>query len=179
MLEKKKVAIRRSTTKYNQSHTAFVENLNLILATGLFKIMVAQELNKKGKTSTAWVKHVNDTVDKLNNTVVRSTGKKPIDAIKMDKVIQNVKVYDAEEPLDMGARYRYLLKPGEEQGDEKRRAMDNIWSRDTVTIDTATQFTGNRMIYYLHGGPKRAFVREELLKVPEDTELPPDYVQIW
>jgi len=35
------------------------------------------------------------------------------------------------------------------------------------------------MIYYLHGGPKRAFVKEELMKVPEDTELPPDYVQIW
>ena len=28
-------------------------------------------------------------------------------------------------------------------------------------------------MYYLSGGPKRSFVREELQVVPEDTELPP------
>ena len=85
------VDIRRSTTKYNHSHTAFVENLNLLLATNLFKIMDAQELNQKGKTSNTWVRHVYDTIDKFNNTVVRSTGEKPIEAIEMDKVPQNVK----------------------------------------------------------------------------------------
>ena len=32
----------------------------------------------------------------------------------------------------------------------------------------------------LHGnGPKRAFVSEELILIPEDTELPPDYIQEW
>ena len=91
LLTKNKVEIRRATTKYNHSHTAFVENLNLLLATGLFKIMDAQELNQKGKTSTTWVKHVYETIDKFNNTVVRSTGEKPIDAIKMDKVPKMLK----------------------------------------------------------------------------------------
>ena len=119
LLEKKKVEIRRFTAKYNHSHTDFVENLNLLLATGLFKIMNAQELNQKGKTSTTWVKHVYETIDKFNNTVVRSTGEKPIDAIKIDKVTQNVKKYAEEEPLNMTAKYRYLLKPGEEHGDDK------------------------------------------------------------
>ena len=179
MLTKHGVNIRRSTTKYNHSHTAFVENLNLLLATRLFKIMDAQELNQKGKTSNTWVRYVYDTVDKFNNSVVRSTGEKPIEAIKMDKVPQNVKPYNDEELLDTTATYRYLLKPGEEHGDERRRATDNIWSRDTVTIDTVSRFPGNRALYYLHEGPKRAFVREELLKIPEDTELPPDYVQVW
>ena len=28
-------------------------------------------------------------------------------------------------------------------------------------------------------GPERAFVSEELMLIPEDTELPPDYVQTW
>ena len=97
----------------------------------------------------------------------------------MDKVTQNVEEYGDEELLDMSATYRYLLKPGEEHGDKKRGAADNIWSRDTVTIDTASKFSGNRTLYYLSEVPKRAFVREELLKVPEDTELPPDYVQVW
>ena len=38
---------------------------------------------------------------------------------------------------------------------------------------------GNRVMYYLADGPERAFVSEELLLIPEDTELPPDYVQEW
>ena len=32
-------------------------------------------------------------------------------------------------------------------------------------------------MYYLSGGPKRSFVREELQVVPEDTELPPKKVK--
>ena len=36
---------------------------------------------------------------------------------------------------------------------------------------------GNRVMYYLKDGPERAFVKEELMLIPEDTELPPDYVQ--
>ena len=35
------------------------------------------------------------------------------------------------------------------------------------------------MMYCLKGGPERAFVSEELMLIPEDTELPPDYVQNW
>ena len=33
--------------------------------------------------------------------------------------------------------------------------------------------------YYLKDGPKRSFVREELMLIPEETQLPPDYVQGW
>ena len=35
------------------------------------------------------------------------------------------------------------------------------------------------MMYYLADGPERAFVSEEFMLIPEDTELPPDYVQEW
>ena len=34
-------------------------------------------------------------------------------------------------------------------------------------------------MYYLTDGPERAFVSEELMLIPEDTELPPDYVHAW
>ena len=43
-------------------------------------------------------------------------------------------------------------------------------------------------MYYLRGagppgglldGPEKAFVSEELMLIPEDTELPPDYIQEW
>ena len=32
-------------------------------------------------------------------------------------------------------------------------------------------------MYYLTDGPERAFVSEELMMVPEDTQLPPDFVK--
>ena len=37
---------------------------------------------------------------------------------------------------------------------------------------------GNWVMYYLKG-PERAFVSEELMLIPEDTELPSDNVQNW
>ena len=45
----------------------------------------------------------------------------------------------------------------------------------------------NHVMYYfciagsedLLDGPERVFVSEELMLIPEDTELPPDYVQEW
>ena len=49
MLEKNEVKIRRVTTKYAHTHTAFVEALNKILAERLFKVQDAQELNDPEK----------------------------------------------------------------------------------------------------------------------------------
>ena len=45
MLKKHGVMIRRVTTKYKHTHTAFVKALNKILAEQLFKVQDAQELN--------------------------------------------------------------------------------------------------------------------------------------
>ena len=45
MLEKQEVKIRKVTTNYTHTHTAFVEALNKILAERLFKVQDAQELN--------------------------------------------------------------------------------------------------------------------------------------
>ena len=39
--------------------------------------------------------------------------------------------------------------------------------------------SGNCVMHYLSDGPERAFVSEELMSIPEDTELPPDYIQNW
>ena len=38
---------------------------------------------------------------------------------------------------------------------------------------------GQRVLYYLIDGPKRAFVREELMQIPEGTEMPPEWVEKW
>ena len=36
---------------------------------------------------------------------------------------------------------------------------------------------GNQVMYYLVDGPEKAFIKVELMLIPEDTELPPDYIQ--
>ena len=41
------------------------------------------------------------------------------------------------------------------------------------------QDPGNCVLYYLQDGPDRAFVREELMHVSEDTQVPPDWVSEW
>ena len=53
-------------------------------------------------------------------------------------------------------------------------AADFIWSKNTYR-----QEPGNRVLYYLQDGPDRAFVREELMHISEDTQVPPDCVSEW
>ena len=86
LLEKHNVEIRRATTKYKHTHTAFVEAFNKELAKLLFKPMDAQKLQDPEKVSTIWVKYLYKTVNKINNTVSPMIGMKPKDAIKLDTV---------------------------------------------------------------------------------------------
>ena len=51
LLEKHEVRIQHTTTKYNHTHTAFVEALNKTLAEQLFKVQDVQELNDPDKVS--------------------------------------------------------------------------------------------------------------------------------
>ena len=75
--------------------------------------------------------------------------------------------------------YRYLLQPGEEHDDQRRRATDRIWSKASYRLREITENPGNCVMYYLADGPERGFISEELMLIPENTELPPDYVQEW
>ena len=86
LLEKHNVDIRRATTKYKHTHTAFVEAFNKELAKLLFKPMDAQELQGPEKVSAIWVKYLNKIVNKMNNTLSPMIGMKPKDAIKLDNV---------------------------------------------------------------------------------------------
>ena len=180
MLENNEVKIRRVMTKYKHTHTAFVEALNKILAKRLFKVQDAQELNDPEKVSSRWVKHLYRLVDELNDTEAEMIGMKPKDAIKLKEVpLVNREAYPPEEVLPENGLYRYLLRPGEEHDDLQCRATDRIWSKASYRLRGITEIPGNRVMYYLAGGPERAFVSEKLMPIPEDTELPPDYVQEW
>ena len=51
--------------------------------------------------------------------------------------------------------------------------------KGNLQIAKIVEDAGNRVMYYLKDGPEQAFVSEELMLIPEDTELPPNYIQEW
>ena len=73
LLEKHNFDIRRATKNNKHTHTAFAEAFIKELAKLLFKTMDAQELQDPEKESTVWVKHLYETVNKMNNTVSLQT----------------------------------------------------------------------------------------------------------
>ena len=152
LLEKHNVEIRRATTKYKHTHTAFVEAFNKELAKLLFKPMDAQELQDPEKVSTIWVKNLNKTVNKMNNTVSSMIGMKPKDAIKLDTVPLD-KTYPKETVLPEDGLYRYLYQPGEQHRVQKRRATNLIWGKNKYQLDQMVQNPGDCVLYYLQDGP--------------------------
>ena len=107
-------------------------------------------------------------------------GMKPKDSIKLKEVpLVARESYPPEEVLPEDGLYQYILQPGEEHDDQRCRATDRIWSKASYRLSEIAENPGNHVMYYLLNGPKRAFVSEELMLIPEDTELPPDYAQEW
>jgi len=78
-----------------------------------------------------------------------------------------------EKILPSLVQVRYLYQPGElERG--VKRATDPIWSLKVYSIERSFSKPDQPVLYYLRDGPKRGFVREELLVVPPNTQLPPE-----
>ena len=136
--------------------------------------MDAQELQDHEKVSTIWVKNLN----KMNNAVLSMIGMRTKDAIKLDTIPVD-KTYPKETVLPEDGLYSYLYQSGEQHGDQKRWATDLIWSKNTFRLDRIVQGRGTRVLYYLQDGPDKAFVREELMHVSEDTQVPPDWLSEW
>ena len=153
--------------------------MNKTLSERLFKIQDAQELNNPKKDSKIWVKHLQNIIKKMNSEITAMIKIKPKDAIKLDHVELKVKEIQENDVLPEDGLYRYLYQAGELEGGQQRRATDMIWSWNTFRLDKIIQDKGERVLYYLRDGPKRSFVREELMLIPEETQLPPDYVQGW
>ena len=114
----------------------------------------------------------------LNDEVTRLTGKRPSVAIKEKAVASKPStpysrpVGEDEKKLPSNVKVRYLYQPGELEGGTKR-ATDPVWSLKVFTLEKTVDKPGEPVLYYLYDGPKRGFVREELLIVPPNTQLPP------
>ena len=129
-------------------------------------------MNDPEKVSSRWVKHLYGLVHELNDTETETIGMTPKNAIKLKEVpLVKQENYPPEEVLPEDGLYQYLLQPGEEHDDQQRRATDRIWSKASYRLREVVESHGNRVMYYLADGPERAFVLEELMLIPEDTEL--------
>ena len=137
--------------------------------------MDAQEFHDSEKVSTICVKNLNKIVNKINNTKSLMIGMRPKDTIKLDTVPLDKK-YPEETLLPEDGLYRYLYQTGEQHGDQKRRATDLIWNKNTYQLDQIVQEPGNHVLCYLQDRPNRAFVHEELMHISKDTQVPPDLV---
>ena len=177
-MEKHKTYIRRGRTEIHRDQ-AIVERFNRTLAERLFGHQYAVEmLLPEGKRSTEWVKRLPDVVGALKNEVTSLIDKKPAVAIKEKEVFSkpstkyNRPVGVNEKKLPPLINVRYLYQPGELEGGTKR-ATDPIWSLKVYQIVENKTKPNEPVVYYLSDGPKRGFVREELLVVPPNTQLPP------
>ena len=175
-MEKHKTYIRRGRTEIHRDQ-AIVERFNRTLAERLFGHQYAVEMLHAGR-STVWVKRLPDVVSALNNEVTRLTGKKPVYAIKEKNIVSKPStpysrpVGVNEKKLPPLINVRYLYQPGELEGGTKR-ATDPIWSLKVYQVVKNMTKPNEPVVYYLSDGPKRGFVREELLVVPPNTQLPP------
>ena len=187
LMKSKNVKIRRGEKALHRSQ-AIVERFNRTLAEKLFGHQYAQEYlsaaasskssnARSSSRSREWVARLPDVINSLNKESTRLTGKTPLEAIKLPEVKHlSSSKSRPESLLPRGVKVRYLYQPGELEGGERRRATDPIWSLDLYEI---RQVMGkDPIVYYLHDAtnsraPKRGFVREELLVVPDDTQLPP------
>ena len=82
-------------------------------------------------------------------------GMKPKNAIKLKEVpLVKQENYPPEEVLPEDGLYQYLLQPGEEHDDQRRRATDRIWSKASYRLREVVESPGNCIMYYLADGPE-------------------------
>ena len=180
LMEQHGVKIQRGQAGNHRSQ-AFVERANKTLSERLFSHQYAQEMVSDGR-SREWVKRLPQVLKAMNSEPTRLIGKNPSSVIGLDKVTVKSESYNRpvgmkESRLPPGVLVRYLYAPGEGEGGERRRATDPIWSLKVYDFIRSVVSSDQPVLYYLsEGAPKRGFVREELLVVPSDTELPPKNV---
>ena len=179
VMENHKTYIRRGRADIHCDQ-AIVERFNRTLAERLFGHQYAVEMRlPEGQRSTAWVKRLPDVVSALNNEVTSLIDKKPAVVIKEKAVYSKPSTSYSrpagknEKLLPSLVQVRYLYQPGELEGGTKR-ATDPIWSLKVFSIERSFTKPEQPVLYYLRDGPKRGFVREELLVVPPNTQLPPE-----
>src|SRR5260364_250300 len=182
LMEKHNVKIKISTSHRSQ---AIVERFNRTLAEKLFRLQDASDLLLSiSKRSRTWVRNLYIIIDNLNNSLTRLIGMAPAKAIKMKQIIssssklRNGPMGFDESKLSYNTLVRYLLEPGELEGGSKR-STDCNWSPQVYHIHESLVQKNQPILYWLEDDkgnrPKQSFVREELLIIHPNSELPPQW----
>ena len=167
----------------NKRAQAFAERANRTIAERLYSHQYVQEMLMDEGRSRVWERRLRRVIAAINREPRRILANEtPTEAVDDAKV--NVKGVTYRRPVGLdevrlpsGVMVRYLFNPREDEGENRRRATDPIWSIEVFDIDRTVVIPNQPVLYYLsQGAPRRNFVREELQVVPNDTELPPDYV---
>jgi hypothetical protein len=172
--------------KAESKHTmGIVERYNRTLIERLFRSQDASDQLDLTERSRVWVKNLPIIVEDLNNSITRLIGMSPANAIEMEEVIakssksRNGPMGYDEKTLPSDALVRYLLLNNDLE-DGRRRAGDLNWSSQIYHIRESLVQKNQPVLYWLIDdeghGPKRSFVREELMIIPYDTELPPQWI---
>ena len=178
-VESHKTYIHRGRTEIYRDQ-AIVERFNRTLAELMFGHRYSvQMLLPEGQRSTAWVKRLPEVISALNNEVAslnRKTSlllrskRRQFFSKPSTKYSTPVELNETKLPPLVNARYLY--QPGEHEGGTER-ATDPISSLKVSQIERNVTKPNEPVIYCLSDGPKRCFVREELLVVPPNIQLPP------
>nr|CAG8472714.1 14232_t:CDS:2 [Entrophospora candida] len=161
----------------------------------LYKVQYAVEtISSNPKLIREWVKYLPEVINYLNNyptRLIKAPGSKkwglaPIKAIKLEKVESRPSmkykrpVGRDEKRLKKGDTVRYLLANGEWEGgmENQRRATDPVWSPTLFKIGKIVVTKNEPVLYYIDGefAPKRGFVREELMHLTCEPDLPPQSI---
>ena len=185
LMKRHNVIIQRSEAG-NHRAQAFVERANRTLSERLFSFQYGKEISSDdNERSREWVERLPAVLKSMNNKVTRLTGKEHQEVLKSKQISINArkelrsesKIRKYNRPVSFDevrlspfSKVRYLFAPGEYEGGERRRATDPVWSLEIFELSHSKVSPDQPVMYYLSGGPKRSFVREELQVVPEDSD---------
>ncbi|GES74094.1 hypothetical protein RCL_jg4489.t1 [Rhizophagus clarus] len=147
LMKEHDVKIQKAKSKHTMG---IVERYNRTLVEKLFPSQDASDLLILDRRSRAWVKNLPIVVEDINNSITRQLGISPVDAIKEKEVF---------------AKSSYL-RDGPIGFDEEKLFSDVLVKYLLYSID----LEDGRRHAVKH--PERSFVREELMIIPLDTELP-------
>ncbi|UZO21031.1 uncharacterized protein OCT59_013438 [Rhizophagus irregularis] len=164
----------------------------------LYKIQYAVEsISSDPKLIRTWVRHLPKVVDYLNNyptRLIRAPGTSkwglaPSEAILLEEVESKPSISSKrpigkdEITLKKGDSVRYLLANAEWEGgmENQKRATDPTYSPSIHKIRKIVVSKKEPVLYYLGSDddeftPKWGFVREKLMHLSRDPELPPQRI---
>ena len=120
LLDEHSIKFKSEVTKYHHGFTGPVDIVIKNITKRLFKRMNAQELRNPKEASTLCVRFLQQEVEYHNNRA--RMGMFPAKTMKLEKAtLRKPRKLRKEKLFPEDGLYRYLLKPGEEHGDSKRR----------------------------------------------------------